>query len=193
MSKHFAERYYQISGNGYRSPTDMKAKGVTVAKLHQGIPGQVNVNGSDGPNLVNPYINYPFVPQAVELFTDYVNEARSLGIRTKFYYTIRELSNRAAELYALLSLPGKTFMDLPDSPWTIPQTGYNHDWDAHGGDVWLHQHVAENYTACWQNYLANGEMDGAMCDIGTSRWFNYCKYIIHLQMRFLDPVLTYCV
>jgi hypothetical protein len=59
MSKHFAERYYQISGDGYHSPTDMKAKGVTVATLHQGIPGQVLVNGSAGPSLVNPCESVP--------------------------------------------------------------------------------------------------------------------------------------
>ena len=83
-----------------------------------------------------------------------------------------QLSNRVAEIWALLSLQGEVYLDLPDSPWTVPQKGYAHDWDTHGGDVWLHQHVAEKYTPCWQNPLANGDMDGAMCDIGTSRWFN---------------------
>jgi hypothetical protein len=57
MTKHFAARYYQISGNGYHSPAEMKAKGVTVATLHQGIPGQVAVDGSPGPSLVNPYVS----------------------------------------------------------------------------------------------------------------------------------------
>ena len=35
-----------------------------------------------------------------------------------------------------------------------------------GGDVWLHQHVAKAYTPCWQEPLANGGMDAALCDIG---------------------------
>ena len=69
MTKHFSERYYQIS-QPYRSPSEMKAKGVTVATLHQGCQGQVNVNGSAGPSLVNPYINYPFVPQSVCFLTE---------------------------------------------------------------------------------------------------------------------------
>ena len=41
----------------------MKAKGVTVATLHQGCQGQVHVNGSAGPSLVNPYINCQSGPQ----------------------------------------------------------------------------------------------------------------------------------
>ena len=62
MTKHFEERYYQIS-QPYRSPEEMKAKGVTVATLHQGCQGQVHVNGSAGPSLVNPYINCESGPQ----------------------------------------------------------------------------------------------------------------------------------
>ena len=63
--------------------------------LHQGIPGVVNGT------LVNPYINYPFVPPTVRFMANYTAQARALGMRTKFYYTMRELSNRAAELFAL--------------------------------------------------------------------------------------------
>ena len=134
----------------------------------------------------------------MDFFSEYVDTAKSLGIRTKFYYTIREarrdafclvvlsvsltpqasrlqLSNRVAEIWALLSLQGEVYLDLPDSPWTVPQKGYAHDWDTHGGDVWLHQHVAEKYTPCWQNPLANGDMDGAMCDIGTCSGQYLCQ------------------
>jgi hypothetical protein len=50
---------------------------------------------------VNPFINYPFVPVTVDLMENYTSQARSLGMRTKFYYTIRELSNHAAELFPL--------------------------------------------------------------------------------------------
>jgi hypothetical protein len=36
--------------------------------------------------------------------SDWASEAKALGLRTKFYYTVRELSNHAAELWALRSL-----------------------------------------------------------------------------------------
>lgn len=118
--------------------------------------------------------NYPFVPQTVDFLSEYVSRARELGVRTKFYYTLHELSNRAAEIFPLLSLQGEVYLDLPDSPWTTPYLACCcHTYDCHGGDVWLHQHVAKAYTPCWQEPLSNGEMDGALCDIGTSRFFNY--------------------
>lgn len=83
----------------------------------------------------------------------------------------RELTNHAVELFALKALQGEVVLD--ENPYTIPQAGYCHDWDCHGGSAWLHQHVMNNYVYCWQQALSNGEIDGAVCDIGTSRWFNY--------------------
>jgi hypothetical protein len=32
--------------------------------------------------------------------------------------------------------------------------------------------VVTNYDFCWQQGLSDGEVDAAVCDIGTSRWFN---------------------
>ena len=59
-------------------------------------------------------------------------------MRTKFYYTIRELSNHAAELFALKAIGG---MLVGGDPYKVPQPGYCHDWDCHGGTAWLHQHL----------------------------------------------------
>ncbi len=69
--------------------------GVTVVTLHQGTQGIVN--GS----LINPYINYPFPwYNDVSLLTNYTTQANELGMAVKFYYTIRELSARAVEMFA---------------------------------------------------------------------------------------------
>jgi hypothetical protein len=54
--------------------------------------------------LLNPYINWPFDPDSTQLMADWVKEAAALGVRTKFYYTVRELSNHCAEIWALRSL-----------------------------------------------------------------------------------------
>ena len=94
-----------------------------------------------------------------------------LGICCALRRRIRELSNHAAELFALLALEGEVIVDTP--PQTVAQAGYCHDWDCKGGDVFLHEHVVTNYTSCWQQNLPNGEWDAALCDIGVSRWFNY--------------------
>ena len=58
-------------------------------------------------------------------------------------------------------------------PYTIPQAGFNHAWNAHGGGAYLHEHLVDDYVSCWQQGLANGETDASVCDHGTSRWFNY--------------------
>lgn len=54
--------------------------------------------------MINPYINYPFVPESVSILTNYTALANAQGMRVKFYYTVRELSNHAAELFALRML-----------------------------------------------------------------------------------------
>ena len=165
LSRHFEQRYLQVGyGTDYISPQEAAAMNVSVVTLHQGIPGRVNGT------LVNPYINYPFVPAIVDFIQNYTTQARSLGMRTKFYYTIRELSNHAAELFALKAIGG---MLVGGDPYKVPQPGYCHDWDCHGGAAWLHQHMVTNYDFCWQQSLGDGEWDGAVCDVGTSRWFNY--------------------
>ena len=32
-------------------------------------------------------------------------------------------------------------------PYTIPQKGFNHAWDAHGGGAYLHEHLVDVSTA----------------------------------------------
>ena len=47
-------------------------------------------------------------------------------------------------------------------PYTIPQAGYDHDWDAHGGGAYLHEHLIDDYVSCWQQGLPNGETDASV-------------------------------
>lgn len=121
--------------------------------------------------MVNPYINWPFVPEVVDFMENYTSQSHAVDMQVKFYYTIRELTNHAVELFALRALQGEVLLD--EDPYTIPQAGYCHSWDCHGGAAWLHQHIIHHYVYCWQQALSNGEIDAAVCDEGTSRWFNY--------------------
>ena len=56
-------------------------------------------------------------------------------------YTIRELTNHAAELFALKAMQGEILTS--GDPYTIPQKGFNHAWDAHGGGAYLHEHLVD--------------------------------------------------
>jgi len=146
-ASHWHQRYYQ---NGYPDPSfadveTVKATGATIVNIHQGVDG-----------WINPYINYPFLPQSVQLLHNYTYWAHKAGMLVKFYYTTRELTNHVSELFPLLSLDGEIFLN---------GTGQ--------GTSWLYEHVVENYTACWQQWLTSDTYDASLCDSGVSRWENY--------------------
>ncbi|MGM0529099.1 MAG: glycoside hydrolase domain-containing protein [Bacteroidota bacterium] len=100
---------------------------------------------------INPYINYPFLTP--ELMKVYVDEAHSKGMKVKFYYTLRELSNSCHELFALRSLGTEIFSEGEG-----------------GGYSWLQEHLDQNYIAAW--FSAN-KKDAAIINSGVSRWHNY--------------------
>lgn len=102
-------------------------------------------------NEVNPYINYPFIH--TQQMKDYVNEAHKKGLKVKIYYTIRELSNRAAEIFALRSLGDEIFSPGPG-----------------GGYSWLQEHLDSSYIAAW---FVPRLKDAAIVNSGMSRWHNY--------------------
>ncbi len=102
-------------------------------------------------NEVNPYINYPFLHQSQ--LKQYVEEAHHQGMKVKIYYTIRELSNHAPELFALRSLGNEIFSEGPG-----------------GGFSWLQEHLVSNYIAAW---FVPQLKDAAIINSGMSRWHNY--------------------
>ena len=177
-TRHWATRTRQLGYDvPYASPQAVAAMGVTVVTLHQGTPGIVN--GS----LINPWINYPFGSDVTPLLTNFTAQANALGVAVKFYYTIRELSARAAEMFALFAMQGEILVD--QNPYTIVQPGYGHQWDNHGGAAYLHQHYGSHYGACWQQAESNGEVDPSMCSRGVSRLFNF--YVEGLYWSFMQP------
>ena len=177
-TRHWATRTRQLGYDvPYASPQDVAAMGVTVVTLHQGTPGIVN--GS----LINPWINYPFLDDTVPLLANYSAQANALGMGVKMYYTIRELSARAVEMFAFKAMQGEILVD--QDPYTIVQPGYAHNWNTHGGAAYLHQHMVTHYGACWQQAESNGEWDPSMCSRGVSRLFNY--YVEGLYWSFMQP------
>ena len=102
-------------------------------------------------NTVNPYINYPFLH--TKEMKEYVDEAHANGLKVKIYYTIRELSNHAAEIFALRSLGGEIFSRGPG-----------------GGYSWLQEHLGSDYIAAW---FVPKLKDAAIINSGMSRWHNY--------------------
>ena len=102
----------------------------------------------------NPYINYPFLePDKMRAFVD---QWHTRGWKVKFYYTVRELTTRLPELWALRSLGFEVLAD-----------------GAGGGYAWLQEHLVTHYTVQWYNYLGEGKADAAILTSSESRWYNY--------------------
>ena len=138
---HTIDTDFQWSNRFYHSykPIDtIKATGATLINIHHA-------------NAINPFINYPFI--AHKEMKAYINEAHSKGLHVKIYNTVRELSNRAYELFPLKSL-GKEIFSVGNG----------------GGFSWLQEHFSNNYIAAW---FVPELKDAAIINSGMSRWHNY--------------------
>ena len=102
-------------------------------------------------NPINPYINYPFFRPAE--MKAYIDQAHARDTRVKIYYTVRELANRAPELFALRSLGEEIFAPGPG-----------------GGYSWLQEHLGASYIAAW---FVPELKDAAIVNSGVSRWHNF--------------------
>jgi len=131
---HWATRFF----HAFKPVDEVAASGANTINIHHA-------------NDINPYINYPFLrPKEMKA---YIDEAHARGFKVKIYDTIRELSNRAPELFALRSLGTEIF-----SPG--PGRGYS----------WLQEHLEGNYIAAW---FVPQLKDAAVINSGMSRWHNY--------------------
>ncbi|HEX4933407.1 MAG TPA: glycoside hydrolase domain-containing protein [Gemmatimonadaceae bacterium] len=102
-------------------------------------------------NRVNPWINYPFLEPAP--MRAYIDSAHARGMKVKIYYTVRELTNRAPELFALRSLGDEVLSAGPG-----------------GGYSWLQEHLGGDYLAAWH---VPDIKDAAVVNSGVSRWHNF--------------------
>lgn len=100
---------------------------------------------------INPHINYPFFRP--DYMKAYVDEAHEKGCKVKIYYTVRELANRAPELWALRSLGHEIFSEGKGN-------GYS----------WLQEHLDPDYIAAW---FVEKYTDAAIVNTGVSRWHNF--------------------
>jgi hypothetical protein len=132
--KQWSTRFY----HAYKNPAEIAATGANTINIHHA-------------NEINPYINYPFL-RPIEM-KQYIDRAHDLGLKVKIYYTVRELTNRAPEIFALRSLGSEVFSDGPG-----------------GGFSWLQEHLASDYINGW---FVPKLKDAAIINSGVSRWHNY--------------------
>jgi Family of unknown function (DUF6067) len=122
----------------YNAIDSIKATGATIINIHHATP-------------INPWINYPFIEY--KKMKAYIDEAHSKGLKVKIYNTVREVSNRGYETFAMRSLGHEIYS---------PGKG--------GGFSWLQEHIGDDYIAAW---FVPEIKDAAMVNSGMSRWHNY--------------------
>lgn len=132
--KQWATRFY----HRYDPVDSIKKYGANTINIHHA-------------NEINPYINYPFLEPAK--MKAYIDEAHSKGMKVKIYNTIRELSNRTPEIFAIRSLGHEVFSAGPGN-------GFN----------WLQEHLGDDYIPAW---FVPDLKDAAIINSGMSRWHNY--------------------
>lgn len=132
--KQWHDRYL----HSYETIDRVVEQGANTINIHHGTP-------------INPHINYPFFRP--DFMKAYIDEAHDKGCKVKIYYTVRELANRAPELWALRSLGHEIFSAGPGN-------GYS----------WLQEHLEEDYIAAW---FVEKYTDAAIVNSGVSRWHNF--------------------
>ncbi|MES1259233.1 MAG: glycoside hydrolase domain-containing protein, partial [Gemmatimonadota bacterium] len=131
---HFSTRYM----HAYKPVDTARAVGANLVNVHHA-------------TAINPFINYPFLrPDAMKAYADSLHDAR---MRFKIYYTVRELTNHAPEIWALRSLGTEVLASGPG-----------------GGHSWLQENMADNYLPGW---YVPALRDVAMVTSGISRWHNF--------------------
>lgn len=169
-TQHWALRHFQVGypGSQFTSASDVYKTGANVINIHQGVS-----------TMINPYINYPFVPESITLLANYTREANALGMRVKFYYTVRELSNHAAEIFALRMLEDEIYA-------TGPPCGYGSGVPCGASTAWQKLHLGGNFSSAWTCPLSNGEYDAAIRQNRLAgRWLNY--YVEGLRQSVAAP------
>ncbi len=137
-AKHFSERYYHADHSGFDKAAE---EGANIINIHHAKP-------------LNPVINYPFIVQ--DSLKAFIKHEHEFNRKVKLYYTIRELTNYTAEIYALKSLGNEIFVSGP---------GYGLPWHC--------EHLIDDYRPAWYTELPNEFSDAALVLTGFSRWINY--------------------
>lgn len=117
-------RDIQYNDRYYHSNTDVSDN--YIAEAYQAGANIINIHHKKD---INPFINYPYLPENVPALSQFVEDAHAKGIRTKVYYTTRELTVNTPEIWAMRSLNGEVIFSGPgkDAKTVINPKG-PHSW-----------------------------------------------------------------
>jgi hypothetical protein len=134
--------------------------------------GKAKVINIHHANEYNPFINYPFLTP--DIMKEMVNRNAEQGIKTKLYYTVRELTVFLPELWALRSLGDEIYTNYAVTMGTAHMPEDKSKGDL--GHAWLHEHLRTRFNSKWHSHIPENIHDGWDFSIQTqalSRWLNY--------------------
>jgi len=103
---------------------------------------------------LNPFINYPYLTDNVPRLTKYVDQVHQAGKQVGLYYTTRELTVNAPEIWAFRSLNDEI---IYPGPGKDVRTVIN----PKGPHPWLVNRFKENFIPAWKCALTQGRYTGA--------------------------------
>lgn len=102
---------------------------------------------------INPFINYPYLPENLPDLNKFITESHSKNIRTKLYYTTRELTVNTPEIWAMRSLNGEVIFPGPGKD---AKTVINKE----GPHPWLTENFKEDFIPAWKCTFNEGKYKG---------------------------------
>ncbi|MEO5999703.1 MAG: glycoside hydrolase domain-containing protein [Chitinophagaceae bacterium] len=139
--RQFADRYYHSDSDVSSGYIDAAEKaGANIINIHH-------------KKDINPYINYPYLQENVTDLRRFIDNAHKKNIRTKLYYTTRELTVNMPEFWAFRSLEGELI---------YPGAGKDAKTLIHpkGPPEWLSKNVHENFIPAWVATFNEGKYKG---------------------------------
>ncbi|MBI9061288.1 MAG: hypothetical protein JEZ14_04835 [Marinilabiliaceae bacterium] len=141
-------RYIQYNDRYYHSNSDVSSKYISEADR-----SGANIINIHHKKDINPFINYPYLAENLPALTRFVEEAHAKDIRTKVYYTTRELTVNTPEIWAMRSLNGEVIFPGPGSE---AKTVIN----PKGPHQWLVDNFKDDFLPAWKCTFKDGPYKG---------------------------------
>ena len=138
----------QYNDRYYHSNSDISKN--FIAKAEKAGANIINIHHKKD---INPFINYPYLSENVPGLSKFVAEAHSKNIRTKVYYTTRELTVNTPEIWAMRSLKGEVIFPGPGKD---VKTVINKD----GPHPWLTENFKTEFIPAWKCTFNEGVYKG---------------------------------
>ena len=119
-------------------------------------------------NDLNPFINWPFFE--TEDLQNFVEHCHDESIRVKLYDTVKEITVRQVEFWALMSLNGEI---IP----TTYEVGKSFQGDVDYADEWFAKYLGKDFMTAWRQRIRKDkykdEMEASVVAAPMSRYNNY--------------------